>query len=104
MSRYENVFDAMLVYLTKHLSQRNKTLVEEYHVKLSRKYLLLPRLFRLLRKRSGISGKYMDKKASLNLQKETTLRYRLASMYHSNRNESAISGIGIVNQLVPPLQ
>ena len=39
----------------------------------------------------------MDKKASLKLRKETTLRYRLASMYHSNRNESAISGIDIVN-------
>ena len=32
------------------LTRRNKTLVEEYHVQLSRKYLLLSRLFRLLRK------------------------------------------------------
>ena len=43
------------------LTRRNKTLIEEYHVKLSRKYLLLSRLFRLLCKQSGISGKYMDK-------------------------------------------
>ena len=44
------------------LTGRNKTLVEEYHVKLSRKYLLISRLFRLLRKRLGISGKYINKK------------------------------------------
>ena len=68
------------------LTRRNKTLVEDYHLQLSRKCLLLSRLFRLLRKRSGISGKYMDKKASLKFRKETTVRYR-----------SAICGIDIVN-------
>ena len=39
----------------------------------------------------------MDKKASLKMRKETTLRYHSASMYYSNRNKSAISGIGRVN-------
>ena len=68
------------------LTRRNKTLVEDYHVQLSRKCLFLSCLFRLLRKRSGISGTYMDKKAWLTFRKETTVRYRSASMYHSNRN------------------
>ena len=70
---------------------------DAHSITLSSIYWLLSRLFWLLRKRSGIRGKYMDKKASLKLRKETTLRYRLASMYHSNRNKSTISSIGIVN-------